>query len=157
MAQRRRRNQRGPPRAPPASRSTTCARLGRSCPESLATFNNRLSINRNNAYTQPLAYKELAGGLPNFEIRQCGGGISAALNPETPKDPAFSSRVEGETAEKTEKTALEFYERLRKFAFGDQDNTANAPAPGCAQQAPFEPIYGGGPATAYQHTYEQGK
>jgi ABC-type transporter Mla subunit MlaD len=135
--------------------------LGPFVPESLATFNNRLSINRNTAYTQPLAYKKLASGLLNFDVRQCGSGVTAALNPETPKNPAFYSRVEKEgkevTTENTEKQALDFYERLRKYAFGEQDNSANAPAPGCSQQGPFEPIYGSGPATAYQHTFEQGK
>ena len=61
------------------------------------------------------------------------------------------------TPENTEKQALEFYERLRKYAFGEQDNSANTPAPGCTQQGPFDPIYGNGPATAYQHSFEQGK
>ena len=59
--------------------------------------------------------------------------------------------------EENRKKALDFYERLRKYAFGEQDNSANTPAPGCNQQAPFEPIYGSGPPTAYQHTFEQGK
>jgi hypothetical protein len=87
--------------------------------------------------------------------------VTAALNPETPKNPAFSSRVAGEskeeTPENTEKQALEFYERLKKYALGGQDNSANTPAPGCSAQGPFEPIYGSGPATSYQHTFEQGK
>ena len=135
--------------------------LGPFSPESLATFSSRTSTNRNTAYTQPLAYKQLAGGLLNFHTSQCGSGVTAALNPETPKDPAFAGRVEGEgkerTPENTEKQALDFYERLRKYAFGEQDNSANTPAPGCSQQPPFEPIYGSGPPTAYQHTFEQGK
>jgi hypothetical protein len=118
---------------------------------------NRTSTNRNTAYTQPLAYKGLASGLPNFITQQCGSGVTAALNPETPKDPAFYGRVEGDDMAKTEKNAVEFFERLRKFALGEQDNSANTPAPGCSPQAPFEPIYGSGPPTAYQHVFEQGK
>ena len=49
---------------------------------------------------------------------------------------------------KPKKTALDFYERLKKYAFGGQDNSANTPAPGCSAQGPFEPIYGSGPATS---------
>jgi hypothetical protein len=131
--------------------------LGPFSPEALATFPSRTTTNRNTAYSQPLSYKNLASGLLNFHTSQCSSGVTAALNPETPKDPAFYGRVEGETTAKTEKNALEFYERLRKFAFGEQDNSASTPAPGCGAQGPFEPIYGNGPATAYQHTFEQGK
>jgi ABC-type transporter Mla subunit MlaD len=126
-------------------------------PESLATFGNRTSTNRNTAYTQPLAYKSLARGLPNFITQQCSSGATAALNPETPKDPDFYGRVEGEDMAKTEKNALEFFQRLRKFALGEQDNSANTPTPGCSPQAPFAPIYGSGPPTAYQHVLEQGR
>jgi ABC-type transporter Mla subunit MlaD len=135
--------------------------LGPFSPESLATFTGRTTTNRNTAYSQPLSYKNLASGLLNFHTAQCGSGVTAALSPETPKNPAFYARVEGEskevTKENTEKQALDFYERLKAFALGGQDNSANTPAPGCTAQGPFEPIYGSGPATAYQHTFEQGK
>jgi phospholipid/cholesterol/gamma-HCH transport system substrate-binding protein len=131
--------------------------LGPFSPESLATFTSRTTTNRNTAYSQPLSYKDLAKGLLNFGTSQCSAGATAALNPETPKDPAFYGRVEGETTAKTEKNALEFFERLKKYAYGEQDNSANTPAPGCGQQGPFEQIYGNGPATSYQHTFEQGK
>src|SRR4029453_3783451 len=96
--------------------------LGPFNPESLATFANRTSTNRNTAYTQPLTYRNLASGLPNFITQQCSSGATAALNPETPKDPAFYGRVEGEDTAKTEKNAVEFFERLKKFALGEQDN-----------------------------------
>jgi virulence factor Mce-like protein len=135
--------------------------LGPFSPESLATFSSRNSTNRNTAYSQPLSYKKLAAGLLNFHISQCSGGPTAQLSTETPKNPAFYARVEGEskelTKENTEKQALSFYERLKKYALGGQDNTANTPAPGCSAQGPFESIYGNGPATAYQHTFEQGR
>jgi phospholipid/cholesterol/gamma-HCH transport system substrate-binding protein len=131
--------------------------LGPFSPEALATFESRNSSNRNTAYSQPLSYKKLARGLLNFHVSQCSSGLTAALDPETPKDPDFYERVEGETMEKTEKNAISFFERLKKYGFGEQENTANTPAPGCNQQGPFEPIYGSGPATAYQHTFEQGR
>ncbi len=121
-------------------------------PESLATFSSRVSINRTNAYTQPLSYKNLAAGLPSFNTHGCTG-VTAALNPNTPNEPAFNERVENGDIKK----ATEFFELLKKYAFAGQENSANIAAPACTQQAPFPPIFGSGPATTYQHTLEQGK
>jgi phospholipid/cholesterol/gamma-HCH transport system substrate-binding protein len=121
-------------------------------PESVATFANRLSINRTNAYTQPLSYRNLATGLPSFDTRGCSG-ITAALNPNTPNEPAFQERVENSDVKK----ATEFFELLKKYAFAEQDSSANIAPAACTQQAPFAPIYGGGPSTTYQHTFEQGE
>ncbi len=124
--------------------------LGPFGPESLATYGNRTTTNRNSAYGQPSAAERLANGLLNFDTRQCSSGIIATLNPNTPNEPAFNERTEGDV-----KKATEFFERLKKYAFAEQDSSATIPAPGCEQQAPFEPIYGSGPATTYQHTFEQ--
>jgi ABC-type transporter Mla subunit MlaD len=121
-------------------------------PESLATFPNRVKSNRNNAYSQPLTYSNLAQGLLNFDTRQCSTGIVAALNPNTPNEANFNARTGGDV-----KKATDFFERLKHFALGDQESTASTPAPSCGQQSPFEPIYGHEPPTAYQHTYEQGE
>jgi phospholipid/cholesterol/gamma-HCH transport system substrate-binding protein len=126
--------------------------LGPLGPETLATYPNRTTTNRNSAYSQPLASKRLAKGLLNFDTRQCSSGITATLDPNTPNEPAFNDRTGGDV-----KKATSFYERLKHFAFGDQENSAAIPAPGCSPQALFEPIYGSGPATIYQHTFEQGE
>jgi ABC-type transporter Mla subunit MlaD len=125
-------------------------------PESLATYPTRLSSNRNNAYSQPLAYKNLAQGLPNFDTRQCSSGTSATLDPNTPKEPAFYERVKGKDTEKTEKNAAAFFEVIKKYALAGGESTS-VPMPGCTQQAPFAPIYGNGSPTTYQHTFEQGR
>ena len=130
--------------------------MGPFSPESLAAFPRRLTSNRNSAYSQPCASKRLASGLLNFDTRQCSSGITATLDPETPKDPDFSNRVEAKDEADREKQATELFERLRHYAFADQDSTATVPAPGCNPQPPFEPIYGDEPPAAYQHTYEQG-
>jgi phospholipid/cholesterol/gamma-HCH transport system substrate-binding protein len=121
-------------------------------PESLTTYPNRLAVNRNSAYSQPLASKRLAKGLLNFDTRQCSSGITATLPADTPNDPTFNARTGGDVAK-----ATDFYLRLRKYAFAEQDSSSTIPAPGCSPQAPFEPIYGSGPATSYQHTFEQGE
>ena len=128
-----------------------------SCPNRWRPSTTALSTNRNTAYTRRSPTSSWPAACSTSTRASAAPASTAALNPETPKDPAFYGRVEGADTAKTEKNALDFYERLRKYAFGEQDNSANAPAPGCSQQPPFEPIYGSGPATAYQHTFEQGK
>jgi ABC-type transporter Mla subunit MlaD len=126
--------------------------LGPLGPETLSTYPNRTTTNRNSAYSQPGASNHLAEGLLNFDTRQCSAGITATLNPNTPNEPAFNQRTEGDV-----KKATEFFDRLKHYAFAEQGSSATIPAPGCSSQAPFEPIYGSGPATTYQHTFEQGK
>jgi phospholipid/cholesterol/gamma-HCH transport system substrate-binding protein len=122
-------------------------------PETLATYPNRTTTNRNSAYSQPLASKNLAkGGLLSFDTRQCSSGITATLNPNTPNEPAFNQRTNGDV-----KQATDFFNRLKHYAFAEQGSSATIPAPGCSPQAPFKPIYGSGPATIYQHTFEQGR
>ncbi len=119
-------------------------------PESVATYSNRLTVNRNSAYSPPLWAKGLASGLPGFDTRQCSSGITATLDPETPKNPAFNERTGGDV-----KKATDLFERLKKYAFAEQSSTSSIPAPACTQQAPLSPIYGSGPATSYQRTFEQ--
>lgn len=120
--------------------------------ETLSTYGNRLSINRNSAYSPPLWAEGLASGaLPGFDIRQCSSGIAITIDPETPKEKAFQEHTKKGTVEEAEK----LFSNIKKYAFGGQAGTAAAPTPACTQQPPFEPIYGSGPATAYQHTFEQ--
>ena len=126
--------------------------MGPFTPDSLATLPTRRTSNRTNAYIQPGSSKSLPTGLLSFETRQCGGSFSASLNANTPNEPAFNERTQGDVAK-----ATDLFSRLRQYAFANQDSTTTVPAPGCTAQAPFEPIFGSGrPATTYQHTYEQG-
>jgi phospholipid/cholesterol/gamma-HCH transport system substrate-binding protein len=137
--------------------------LGPFNPESLATFPSRTTTNRTNAYTQPLATKSLASGLPSFDTRACTAGVTALLDPETPKNPTFAARTEvneagksaAENKAKNEERSTTFFNNLKKFAYAEQTDSAAVPAPGCTQQSPFSPIGKPGPATTYQHTYEQ--
>jgi phospholipid/cholesterol/gamma-HCH transport system substrate-binding protein len=119
--------------------------------ESLSTYGNRLAINRNSAYSAPLWAKELLTGLPGFNTSQCSSGITATVDPNTPNVPAFKERTKKGELKESE----EFFTNLKQYAFGGQTSTASAPAPGCTQQAPLNPIYGSGPPTTYQHTFEQ--
>jgi hypothetical protein len=126
--------------------------LGPLGPEVLATYDSRTTTNRNTAYSQPRYAERLAKGLLNFHTAQCSSGITAHLNSNTPNEPAFNQRTGGDA-----KKATDFFERLKHYAFADQEDSSSIPAPGCEPQPPFQPIYGSGPATAYQHTFEQGE
>jgi hypothetical protein len=119
-------------------------------PESLATYGSRTTTNRNSAYSHPGYASRLAKGLLNFHTEQCSSGATAHLNPDTPNEAAFNERTGGDV-----KKATEFYERLKHYAFAEQEDSASIPAPGCEPQGPFEPIGAPGAKTAYQHTFEQ--
>jgi hypothetical protein len=100
--------------------------------------------------------------LPGFDIRQCSAGITASLNPETPKNPKFQERAKskkenGEPLGEAEilKESESLFNRLKKYAFAEQTSTSSVPAPACTQQSPIESIYGNGESTLYQHTFEQ--
>jgi phospholipid/cholesterol/gamma-HCH transport system substrate-binding protein len=119
--------------------------------ETLSTYPGRLITNRNSAYSPPLWAKDLVAGLPSFNTSSCTSGLSATLDPDTPNSPAFKERTKkGETKE-----AQEFFDNLKKYAFAGASGSSSSQAPGCTQQAPLNPIYGSGPATTYQHTFEQ--
>jgi phospholipid/cholesterol/gamma-HCH transport system substrate-binding protein len=126
--------------------------LGPFGPESLATFPQRLTSNRTSAYSQPGAANRLGRGLLSYDTRGCTSGVVATLNANTPNESAFNQRTENDA-----KKAADFFARLKHYAYADQTSSATVPAPGCSPQAPFEPIYGSGAATIYQHTFEQGK
>jgi hypothetical protein len=132
-------------------------------PEAYSTFSTRLTTNRASAYRPPKWAEGLASGLPSFSTVTCTAGDVAALNPATPEYEAFQEhvsrvKVNGEGARSEEEIAeraTEFFERLKRIAFAEQDSTANVPAPACKQQSPVKSIYGSGEATTYQHTFEQ--
>ena len=89
-------DQRGPPQLAAGEQIHYLRLLGPLGPESLATYPNRTTTNRNNAYSQPGAYNRLAKGLLSFDTRQCSSGITATLNPNTPNERAFNERTKGD-------------------------------------------------------------
>ncbi len=139
-------------------------------PESLASYTNRLNTNRNSAYSPPGWAEDLVQGLPGFDTRQCTTGISAVLDPSTPSNPAFQERTNRvgsglikedvpippeELKTLNEERSLDFFNRLKEYAFAGQESTAGVPAPACKQQGPMKSIYGNG-STLYRQTFEQG-
>ncbi len=133
--------------------------MGPFSPESLATFPARTTTNRTNSYSQPLAMKSLRSGLPSFDTRGCTSGVTATLDPESYKDPAFAERTKQslKTSEENLKKSERFFNTLKQYAFAEQSNSAATPAPSCFQQAPFSPVGQSGAQTTYQHYFEQSK
>jgi ABC-type transporter Mla subunit MlaD len=133
-------------------------------PETLSAYPRRLAINRTSAYSPPKwAAGLVSGSLPGFETRQCATGIVANLDPSTDTNPAFVERAresrdaDGVLTRTKELNAKLLFERIKFYAFTNAGNTSTAAiaAPPCNQQRPFKPIYGSGPSTQYQHTFEQ--
>ncbi|HWN74042.1 MAG TPA: hypothetical protein VNN15_09575, partial [Solirubrobacterales bacterium] len=136
--------------------------IGPMNPETLATYPQRLAINRTSAYSPPKWAEGLTTGLPSFETRQCTTGIVAKLDPASASNPAFVERAvatenkEDPTKSKSQaENAKLLFERIQQYAFATKTSTSEIAAPACKQQAPFQPIYGSGPSTQYQHTFEQ--
>ena len=129
-------------------------------------YPHRLGINRNSPYSPPKWAEDLIGGLPSFETRQCTSGIIATIDPNDWESEAFKERAsavegkkEGQRDPSRDKTqdekAKQLFERIQQYAFAGKTSTSEIAAPACKQQRPFEPIYGSGPSTQYQHTFEQ--
>jgi phospholipid/cholesterol/gamma-HCH transport system substrate-binding protein len=124
-------------------------------PETLAAYPNRLKTGRTNPYVSPLGYLSLSSSLEGFETRQCSAGLTAKLDPDTPTDPDFYDRFTGSVAER-QAQAQDFFDRLKRFAFADQLNSDNVPAPPCTDQGPFQSIGGTFPEfTEYLHVRAQ--
>jgi phospholipid/cholesterol/gamma-HCH transport system substrate-binding protein len=136
--------------------------IGGMNPETVASYPRRLAINRNSAYSPPKWAEGLVAGLPSFDTRQCTTGIVATLDPSDWEEDAFKERAvesrdenTGQVTRSQDENAKLLFERIQQYAFAGQASTAGIAAPPCKQQEPFKPIYGSGPATQYQHTFEQ--
>ncbi len=141
---------------PPEGKVHYLRAMGPFNPESLATFPSRTTTGRTNAYAQPLTGKALATGLPSFDTRTCTSGVTATLNEDVYKDPTFAERTHQskKSDEQNEQRSKAFFENLKKYAYAGQTDSASVPAPGCTQQAPFNPVGRSGSPTTYQHFFE---
>jgi phospholipid/cholesterol/gamma-HCH transport system substrate-binding protein len=137
--------------------------VGGMTPETITTYPRRLAINRNSPYSPPKWAEGLIAGLPSFDTRQCTTGITATLDPEDWKTEAFKEHVvatEGDPERKEpprsqEENAKILFDWIQQFAFAGQTSTSAIAGPPCKQQELFKPIYGSGPSTQYQHTFDQ--
>jgi phospholipid/cholesterol/gamma-HCH transport system substrate-binding protein len=121
-------------------------------PDVLAAFQNRLSNDRANPYHQPLGFASLPTGLASFETAQCAGGPThtVALDPDTPNDPDFNTRTNGDL-----NAATDFFNRIKKYAFNDLLDSSGLPNVPCTKQGPYTPLGQPGPATDYLHVFQQ--
>jgi hypothetical protein len=94
-------------------------------------------------------------GLPSFDTRQCTTGIVASLNSSAWEDPDFKERAVATDKASQDENAKLLFERIKQYAFAGQSSTSAIASSPCKQQGSFKPIYGAGPATQYQHTFEQ--
>jgi virulence factor Mce-like protein len=104
-------------------------------PESIATYQNRLTTNRSNPYVEPGGALKVATGLESFAVDACPGGtrINANLLPTTPTDPIFVNRFP--LADPTD-----LFNRIVNFGFNGGLASGAVPAPPCTNQGPQQSI-----------------
>jgi phospholipid/cholesterol/gamma-HCH transport system substrate-binding protein len=121
-------------------------------PQSVATFPNRLAMERANPYLKPLGYKKLRSGLQSFQNTPCSAGIQARLDPNTPNDPAFLNRFEDQTYATQQEQSDELFDLIKTYAFNGNLTTSKVLRPPCKKQGNFRSI-GGKPkeSTPYLH------
>ncbi len=122
-------------------------------PQTLASFSSRLRPDRANPYFKPLGYNKVKSGLEAFANTPCAG-INATLPPasQVASDPNFSSRVVGQPVGGD---PLDFFNRVKRYAFADSNNTNNVPAPECRRQGKFQSIGEFPEFTNYLHVRQQ--
>ena len=82
--------------------------LGPFSPESLATFSSRTSTNRNNAYSQPLSYKDLAARpaqLPHQPVRLGPHRLAQPRNAQRTRPSTSASKAKRRKIEKSAPTS----------------------------------------------------
>jgi phospholipid/cholesterol/gamma-HCH transport system substrate-binding protein len=124
-------------------------------PESLASFDQRLTSNRANPYFKPLGYGRLGRGLRAFANTPCSAGINATLPPgsQVANDPNFQLHTSAMFPD-----PLDLYNRIKSYALGVNPadfpgavSTADVPAPRCPKQGPFESIGRSPESSSYLH------
>ena len=119
-------------------------------PQSVATFPQRLTMERANPYFKPSGYNKLNSGLQSFQNTPCDTGITAKLDPNSPNDPNFYNRFSGTTAQKKQ-DAQGFFNRIKLYAFNDHLSTTDVKHPPCKKQGNFKSIGAFREFTPYLH------
>jgi phospholipid/cholesterol/gamma-HCH transport system substrate-binding protein len=110
-------------------------------PQSMATFPQRLTMERANPYFKPGGYNKLNSGLESFANTPCSAGITARLDPNSPSDPNFwnSGRFTGTDAEK-QAQAEDLFDRIKTYGFNGNLSSADVKHPPCKKQGDFKSI-----------------
>jgi phospholipid/cholesterol/gamma-HCH transport system substrate-binding protein len=116
-------------------------------PQFLASYDNRLRVERSNPYLQPLGYLDLSpaqqGHLDSFETRHCDQGAADPNGDQALLDDGDAGAFPGD-----------LYDRLKLYAFRGQTDSDAIPAPPCTQQPDFDSIGEGSEETQYLHVRE---
>jgi phospholipid/cholesterol/gamma-HCH transport system substrate-binding protein len=121
-------------------------------PESIASFDQRLTTNRSNPYFKPLGYNRLASGLQTFANTPCSAGINATLPPKAQvvNDPNFNVRADSDLTK-----ADVLYDLVQEFALTNEQSTTTLPSPPCSVQGPFRSIGRSPESTEFLHVRRQ--
>jgi len=127
-------------------------------PETVSSFDQRLTSNRSNPYPLAGSNLDLAGsGLRVFDDTNCAAGLSATIPNWAALTPVQQAQYQSNLRYPfTPAQAEEYYDNTVRFAFRGQNLTDNVPAPACVQQ-PLSPPIGdpSKPATQYQQVFRQ--
>lgn len=126
-------------------------------PSSFTSFPGRLGTNRTNPYTAAGGGIDVGtGGLKSFSTSHCGGGFNATLRPWAALTPVEQAQFQLNTKTLDATQTQRVYEEAITYGLAGQNQTANVPAPGCSQQAPFVPLGDPSqPSSQYQHVFRQ--
>jgi phospholipid/cholesterol/gamma-HCH transport system substrate-binding protein len=131
-------------------------------PESVASFDQRLSYDRANPYFKPLGYNQLASGLQSFANTPCDAGINATLPPRATVagDANFQPYATPNALNPLMGDPANLYDRIKSYAFGlpitpGASSTADVPAPPCVRQSDFRSIGRAPESTPYLHVRRQ--
>ena len=131
-------------------------------PESIASFDQRLTTNRSNPYVEPLGYNRLAQGLESFANTPCAAGITATLpdRATVAGDPNFQAHLSTSIFNPFLSDPVNLYDRIKSFALGleatpSAASLADVPAPPCVRQGNFRSVGRSPESTPYLHVRRQ--
>ncbi len=131
-------------------------------PETIASFDQRLTSNRSNPYVEPLGYNRLADGLESFANTPCAAGITATLpdRATVAGDPNFQAHLSTSIFNPSLSDPDSLYDRIKSFALALPATPAAAslvdvPAPQCVTQSNFRSVGRSPESTPFLHVRRQ--
>ncbi len=131
-------------------------------PETIASFDQRLTSNRSNPYVEPLGYNRLADGLESFANTPCAAGITATLpdRATVAGDPNFQAHLSTSIFNPSLSDPNSLYDRTKSFALALPATPAAAslvdvPAPQCVTQSNFRSVGRSPESTPFLHVRRQ--
>ena len=123
-------------------------------PEAFGATPSRMTTNRSNPYVAQNGYSKIGSGLESFQTYNCSGGFNASIQPWAALTPVQQAQYVQASKYLNEAESEELWGEIITLAMAERSQTDDVPAPGCTQQAPFQPI--GDPSrpdSQYQHVF----